>query len=200
MPRASGPGADTGSGADERILTATLRGLSRLDPGALTIQAICRDAQVSAPTLYYHFGSKDGMVAAAVERLAQTWIDMLDRAVPRRGDLDETLATAEQGWEAMVLAPGRPLAVFAWVTLLVADTSDRARESLMRARDRTVELTRDALLPHLPDPVAANDLATVVIDGVVAAALEHHLDGDVAALRRRLATITRIVKAVVADQ
>jgi AcrR family transcriptional regulator len=174
-----------------------LERLGRLDPGALTIQAICQDAQVTAPTLYYHFGSKDGVIAAAVERLAQTWIDMLDRGVPRRGDLDETLATAEQGWHAMVVAPGRPLAVMCWVTLLVADASDTAREALVAARDRTVELTRDALLPHLSDPAAAHDLAALVIDGVVAAALEHHLDGDDAALRRRLATVSHVVRAVV---
>jgi AcrR family transcriptional regulator len=185
--------------ADERILAATLQALTRLDPAALTIQSICRDAQVTPPTLYYHFGSKDGLLAAVVERLAEDWIAVLDVTVPRRGDLDETLDTAEQRWEAMIASPGRPMAVFAWVTLLVAEGSDRARDALVRARDRTVEMTRDALLPHFGDPETASDLASLVIDGVVATALEYHLDGDTEAMQRRLSTIMRTVRAVAAS-
>jgi AcrR family transcriptional regulator len=191
--------AGEGPPAEERILAATLHALARLDPGALTIQAICRDAGVTPPTLYYHFGSKDGLVAAAIERLADDWTSLLDVTVPRRGDLDETLATAERGWAAMVLSPGRPLAVIAWVTLLSAQTSERARTALVRARERTVQLTAEAIQPHVGDAEQAGDLAAVVIDGVVAAALDHHLDGDVPALHRRLSALMRVVRVVVAQ-
>jgi AcrR family transcriptional regulator len=190
------PGPGASPAADERILAATLQALTRLDPAALTIHTICTDAGVTAPTLYYHFGSKDDLLAAAVERLADDWITLLDATVPRRGDLDETLATAERAWEDMIRSPARPLAVFAWVTLLFAESSDRAREALQRARARTIEMTSDALEPHLVDRDAADDLAGVVIDGVVASALDYHLDGDVAALQRRLAAIMRAVRAV----
>lgn len=199
MPRGSStPAADTPS-ADERILAATQQALTRLDPAALTIQSICRAAQVTAPTLYYHFGSKDELLAAAVERLAEDWIDLLDGTVPRRGDLDETLDLAQQGWQAMIASPGRPLAVFAWVTLLVAEGSDRARDALVRARDRTVLMTRDALAPHVHGTTTATDLAVLVIDAVVATALEHHLDGDTDAMRRRLEMIMRTVRAAAAE-
>lgn len=199
MPRGRAGVAQDAPPADERILAATLQALTQLDPAALTIQSICGAAQVTAPTLYYHFGSKDGLLATTVERLAEDWIAVLDATVPRRGDLDETLDTAEQSWEAMIASPGRPMAVFAWVTLLVAEGSDRARDALVRARDRTVELTRDALAPHVgDDPETAADLAGLVTDGVVATALEYHLDGDADAMRRRLSTIMRAVRAVAA--
>ena len=46
-------------------MRATIHALSQMDPAALTIQQICREAEVSAPTLYYHFGNKDGLIAAA---------------------------------------------------------------------------------------------------------------------------------------
>lgn len=199
MPRGRAVVAQDAPPADERILAATLQALTQLDPAALTIQAICRAAQVTAPTLYYHFGSKDGLLAATVERLAEDWIAVLDATVPRRGDLDETLDAAEQSWEAMIASPGRPMAVFAWVTLLVAEGSDRARDALVKARDRTIEMTGDALAPHVGDPKTSADLAAVVIDGVVATALEYHLDGDADAMRHRLSTIMRMVRTVAAS-
>jgi AcrR family transcriptional regulator len=192
------PTSDTPA-AESRIMTATLRALTRLDPGALTIQAICQQADATPPTLYYHYGSKDGLLAAAVERLADDWTTLLDTSVPRRGDLEETLATVEQGWEAMLCSPDRPLAVLAWVTLLAAESSDRARVALVRARDRSNDLVREALLPHLHDEQLAGDLASVVTDAVVAAALNHLLDRDVAALRRRLAAITHTIRASVTE-
>jgi AcrR family transcriptional regulator len=184
--------------AEARIMAATLRALTRLDPGALTIQAICQEAGVTAPTLYYHYGSKDGLLAAAVVRLADDWTTLLDTSVPRRGDLDETLATVEQGWEAMICSPDRPLAVLAWVTLLASESSDRARVALVRARDRSSDLVREALSLHLHDEQLAGDLASVVTDALVAAALDHLLDRDAALLRQRLRAITRTVRASVA--
>lgn len=196
MPRGSSSVPHDAPPAEERLLAATLQGLARLDPAALTIQSICSEAKVTAPTLYYHFGNKDGLLAATVERLAENWIAVLDSTVPRRGDLDETLDMAERSWAAMISSPERPMAVFAWVMLLVAEGSDRARDALVRARDRTVEMTRDALLPHVRDSETASDLARMVIDGVLATALQYHLDGDTDALRRRLSTIMGTLRAV----
>ncbi len=88
--------------ADERILQATIDGLTQLDPAALTLQRICRAASVTAPTVYYHFGNKDGMIAAAVERLVSDWLQMMDAAVSRDGDLGRTLDQAVGAWEATI--------------------------------------------------------------------------------------------------
>ena len=106
--------------AETRILRATIDGLTRLDPAALTIQQICRAAEVTAPTIYYHFGNKDGLLAAAVEQLVTDWLAMMDAAVSREGSLEQTLEQAIGAWEATITAPTRPIAVFAWATLLLA--------------------------------------------------------------------------------
>jgi AcrR family transcriptional regulator len=178
-------------------MAATLQALTRLDPGVLTIQAICREAEVTPPTLYYHYGSKDDLLVAAVERLADGSIALLDAVVPRRGDLEETLGTAQQAWEEMIKSPERPLAVLAWVTLLSAESSERARVALLAARDRGLELMSEALLPHVDDAQAAADLATVVMDAIIGAALDHLLDPDDEALRQRLCAVTRTVRLAV---
>ena len=180
--------------AETRILRATIDGLTRLDPAALTIQQICRAAEVTAPTIYYHFGNKDGLLAAAVEQLVTDWLAMMDAAVSREGSLEQTLEQAIGAWEATITAPTRPITVFAWATLLLAGTSEECRDALLRARDRSLTLVTAALANHVDD-VRAGELASLVIDAVVAAALQHELDQDRTALRARLDGLGRLVAA-----
>ncbi|MEI2620997.1 MAG: TetR/AcrR family transcriptional regulator [Candidatus Nanopelagicales bacterium] len=180
--------------AEERILQATIDGLTRLDPAALTLQRICRSAGVTAPTVYYHFGNKDGMIAAAIERLASDWVDMMDAAVSREGDLGLTLAQAVAAWEATITAPNRPIAVFAWATLLMAESSEQSRDALIRVRDRTLLLVTESLTPHMNDEVATR-FAGLVIDAVVSSALQYELDRDRQGLRDRLEGLVGLVGA-----
>ena len=185
--------------ADERILQATIDGLTQLDPAALTLQRICRAASVTAPTVYYHFGNKDGMIAAAVERLVSDWLQMMDAAVSRDGDLGRTLDQAVGAWEATITSPTRPIAVFAWATLLLAGSSEQCRDALVRARDRTLALVAEALAPHTSEETTAFQ-ASLVVDAVVAAALQFELDKDRVALRARLDGLVRIVGAAAGVQ
>ena len=180
--------------ADERILQATIDGLTQLDPAALTLQRICKAAGVTAPTVYYHFGNKDGMITAAVERLVADWLAMMDASVSREGGLDITLAQAIGAWEATITSPTRPITVFAWVTLLVAGSSQECRDALIRARERSLVLVTAALTPHMDEPTASR-LAGLVIDAVVAAALQYELDKDRSALRGRLEDLVGLVGA-----
>ena len=182
------------SPADERILQATIDGLTQLDPAALTLQRICKAADVTAPTVYYHFGNKDGMITAAVERLVADWLAMMDASVSREGGLDITLAQAIGAWEATITSPTRPITVFAWVTLLVAGSSQECRDALIRARERSLVLVTAALTPHMDEPTASR-LAGLVIDAVVAAALQYELDKDRSALRGRLEDLVGLVGA-----
>jgi AcrR family transcriptional regulator len=180
--------------SEERILQAAIAGLAEMDPAALTIKRICEAADVTPPTVYYHFGSKDGVVAAAIERLVDDWIRLMDQGVSREGSLQEALAQAAVWWEMMIRAPQRPLAVFVWVLLLAGGSSEQSREALIRARDRSHERVAEAILTYIDDREQATWLAALMVDAVVAAGLEYHLDGDEAALRRRLETMTGMVR------
>ncbi len=180
--------------AEERILAATVDGLTQLDPAALTLQRICRAADVTAPTVYYHFGNKDGLIAAGVERLVADWLEMMDATVSREGGLGRTLDDAVAAWEATITSPNRPIAVFAWATLLMAGSSEQCRDALVRARDRTLTLVAEALAPHMGEDIAAQ-LASLVVDAVVAAALQYELDKDRTALRARLEALVGLVGA-----
>jgi AcrR family transcriptional regulator len=179
--------------AEQRILRAAIDGLTQLDPAALTVQRICRGADVTAPTLYYHFGNKDGLIAAAVEQMVMDWLAMMDATVSREGDLGQILRQAVGAWEATITSPARPITVFAWATLYVAQGSPPCRDALVRARDRTLVMVAQTLNPHMSDQLA-QQLAGSIVDAVLAAALQYELDHDRVALRGRLEGLVTSVR------
>lgn len=174
----------------QRILQAVIDGLQELDPAALTIQQVCRRAEVKAPTVYYHFGNKDGLIAAAVDSLVTRWIAQLDALVDRSGSLQEAMDQAVVAWHFMITAPERPFAVFVWVSMWSAES----RVALQRARGHAQDLIAEALDAHLGTD-AADDLAGVLMDGIIGASVDYQLDNDSTALNRRLTTLVRVVQA-----
>lgn len=179
----------------QRIIEATIDGLTALDPAALSIQRICDRAQVTPPTLYHHFGSKDGIIAAAVDVLVTRWIDQLDAAVDRGGSLDQSLDQAVAAWHAMIAAPERPFAVFVWVSMW----SDESRVALLRAREHAQKLIAEAIVDHVGDVPGSDDLAAMLLDGVLGAAVDFQLDADPDALRRRLTTLATMIRLTAAE-
>lgn len=177
----------------ERILQAVIEGLQELDPAALTIQQVCRRAEVKAPTVYYYFGNKDGMIAAAVEQLVEQWLALIDASVSRTASFDVTVAAAILAWEATITSPTRPIAVYAWVTLLASANSPQCRDALIRARERARAMIAEVLSGHV-GPAEVDDLAGLVVDTVLAASLHHELDGDRDLLRERLEALGRTVR------
>src|SRR3984893_17859947 len=71
--------------ARERILQAAYELFSRQGIRAVGIDAIVESSGVARMTLYRHFGSKDAMVLAFLERREERWIrDWLKREVELR--------------------------------------------------------------------------------------------------------------------
>lgn len=176
--------------ARERILQAVIDGLPELDPAALTIQQICARAEVRAPTLYYHYGSKEGLIAAAVDALVTQWIRQLDDSVDRAGPLEQVLAQAVDAWAGMITAPTRPFAVFIWLAMW----SEESREPLRRARRHAADLIREALVGKLGPIPEAQELAVLILDGLLGIAVDYQLEADGTALRQRLVQLLRVVQ------
>jgi len=174
----------------QRILAGVIDALTELDPAALTIQQVCSRAQVTPPTVYYYFGSKDGLIAAAVDSLVTRWIAQLDALVDRRGTLDQTLDQAVAAWHMMITAPERPFAVVVWVSMW----SEESRPALIRAREHAQGTIRDGIVGHLGAIADSNDLAGLLLDGILGAAVDYQLDSDEDRLHRRLTTLVSVVR------
>ena len=187
---------DGASSAEERILRATMAALAALDPAALTIKQICLQAGVTPPTLYYHFGNKDGLVAAAVERLVSEWLAAIDAAVDRRAPLETTIAQAIAVWTAAITSPSRPVAVFTWATLLLSESDELPRRALIEARDRGRAMIAEVVELYIGPGPGVEVIAQIATDSVIAAAVQYELDRDEAALSRRLGALGMAVRAL----
>ena len=87
------------------ILDAAAALLEAQGPGALTTRAVCEAAGIKAPTLYHHFGDKDGMERALIRRGMS---DFMRRKLqsPASADLLDQL---REGWDvALEFALKRP--------------------------------------------------------------------------------------------
>jgi AcrR family transcriptional regulator len=125
-----------------RILEALVRTMANGVAG-LSVPAVAREAGVSIPTIYRHFGSKQGLVQALFphvaakiglmpDKLPETFAD-LDRMVRQMfrnlAGMDETLRAA-----------------------MASELGQQVRQATMSERRAMVRQTVGGLAPDLPDP------------------------------------------------
>lgn len=112
-PQPSDPPAPSLPERDEhaktRLLHAAVRVFDRKGYAGASVREIAEMAGVTKPALYYHFGSKEGLLAAVIREGERTFTETLDRAVARPGStrdrivaLGEDLARAFQDHPAAV--------------------------------------------------------------------------------------------------
>jgi AcrR family transcriptional regulator len=90
---------------EDRILTAAADILEKGGVDAVTTRAVCRAAGVTAPTLYHHFGDKDGLLRAVV---AQGVNSFMSHKRTNRQTVD-AVADLKRGWDRwIVFARQRP--------------------------------------------------------------------------------------------
>jgi AcrR family transcriptional regulator len=134
-------------GTRRRLLDAAARVIRAVGPGALTLEAVAREAGVSKGGLLYHFATKEALVDA----LVADWLDrfeaeIADRAAERgwaRAYAEACLASSadERATDVAVLAalvgdPARLEPVrrryAAWQERLAADGGDVAGATIVR--------------------------------------------------------------------
>jgi AcrR family transcriptional regulator len=83
---------------EDQILTAAARLLENGGVTAVTTRAVCEAAGVTAPTLYHHFGDKEGLLRAVV---AQGIAEFMTKKRANRQTAD-ALADLKRGWDGWI--------------------------------------------------------------------------------------------------
>jgi AcrR family transcriptional regulator len=180
-----------------RLLEAAIDLLADGGGTRATVNEICRVAGVRPPALYYHYGNKEGLVAAAVEAASTAWLDELEALVGTGSTLEKRVTAGMQGWRALILDPRSALLLLLRVQLDSAQTSSEIRAALVRVMARAKEVIADAIEGVAGPLDDRAEFAAILLDLVQGAALRHHLEDDPASLDRHLAEIGRTIRTLV---
>lgn len=135
----------------ERILAAATALIAERGYAATSIEALCQRAGVVRTAIYWHFGSKDGLVVPVVERVASAWIEEIQKAVYLAGDplarLERFLAILRE----LVQHRSPLLRLLLAVALERAAVDDAAHAALRTLTDRA----RAAIVQDVQDSTGA---------------------------------------------
>lgn len=160
-PSRSGPGATRtrttaeGAASRERLLEAAVATIGERGYTAASLDLLCQRAGVPKTALYWHFGSKDGLLAAVLERVAREWIDEIENSVYQTGEPIERLDRALAGLRRIVDERPRHLRLLLSVLLERCENDEALRATIrdifLRARTALQNGLADTVGRPLPD-------------------------------------------------
>lgn len=141
------------SSARDRLLLAAGQLLHEAQGGNVSTRAICERAGVQAPTLYHHFGSKQGLLDAVVNYGFTQYVS------ERTADAVDPVQALRSGWDSHVRYglehPGFYVLLYGQIEPTVPCTLTAGAEAMLL--DRLVEVARQGRL-LVPPAEAAREI------------------------------------------
>ena len=193
---------EQGEQSRELILDATERLMGTKGYAATSISDVRKACGLPASSIYWHFGSKEGVLAAVMERGADRYF----AAIPAEADVERQLAAVTQQQEQ------HPLFLRLFLLLALERRDDPAvAQVIRRVRDRAIAGFHQAIAPLLPNDVPPAKakrvmaelaaVATAMSDGIF---LAEHLEPDatdIARMYRRLhQTVTALIPILLEEK
>lgn len=175
----------------EQLLDAALATLRRDGFAAATSRAIAREADVNPALIFYHFGSVDGLLLAALDRTSAERLRRYREAVDEAETLEQLVAVAGRVYEE-----DRAAGHMTVVAQMLAGSVARPElaPEMVRRMDPWLELAEEAIEKvqrrlDVPELVPVRELAYAFVTFYLGVNFLTHLDGERApteALFRRL--------------
>ena len=176
----------------EEILTATLEQVDRHGLAATRVADVAAALQVSPALVFYHFGTKDALLAEAFAHAVQRDLDLLDDALAKGSDAVDRLRRVVRLYGPTGDAPGWRLWIDAWA---VAQREPELRKVLRRMDRRWDTVLREVVEEgsasgafRCADPAATVARVSALIDGLSVANLVYR-NVSRAELRRWVADV-----------
>lgn len=125
-----------GEESRQRLLEAATELLSERGYAATSVGDVCRRAGVAKTALYWHFESKEGLVAAVLEAAGRRWIEEIEKSVYLRGTPAERLNGLVDGWRRVLREEPRILRLHLFLQLEEGDAASRTRAALAALYER----------------------------------------------------------------
>lgn len=151
-----------GSRTPDALLQAAERLLEEEGPEGVTTRAVCAAAKVKAPTLYHHFGDKNGLLDALVAKGVEAFLAR-KRAV---AETEDALADLVSGWEDFIgFALDRPQ-LFRLIVQRVGDNPQIIDAVMATTDERLARLANEGRLST--DVAFARSAMLALANGVTA--------------------------------
>ena len=185
---------EQGARSREALLDAAIELIARGGYTATGVDAIARRSGVVKSALYWHFGSKEGLLVAALERTAADWVAELESAVIGAATPEERLENLiERVRELFVDRPDR-------VRLILSALIERGgnNEEVRAGVARILGVMRSAIArgmaPVIPIPEdRVEGLAALTLQTLAGAFIDYFADPDRESLESRLRVIRKMV-------
>lgn len=186
-----------GAATRERILAAATELIGERGYAGTGIEALCQRAGVARTAIYWHFGSKEGLLVPVVERAANAWIEEIRKTVYLEPDPLARLDRFVAGLRELVLERPQLLRLLLHVALERGAHDAATREALRaligRAHDAIVQGLEDSIGAARPEAELVARIALAFLDAAVAAQLVDPRPSEVARLFDDLRTTILLV-------
>jgi AcrR family transcriptional regulator len=183
----------------ERILEAATELFAQQGYAGTGVDQLAARSGIAKTAIYYHFGNKAGLLAAALERAASTWIEGIDQASRQAGDWSARLDSALAGMRALLEEKPWIFNLMQILAFELAEEKPEIRETLQsivrQAREALVAGMRDALGVEVPDAEGAARVILGFLDGI---SLGLQIDPEATSLDEAFVELRRITTFVVA--
>jgi AcrR family transcriptional regulator len=185
----------------ERILDAATELFASRGYAGAGVDQLAQRSGIAKTAIYYHFGNKEGLLAAVLERTATQWIEGILEASREGGDPLGHLDRALAGMRAMLEERPWIYNLFQILTLEVADEKPEIRATLRgivrRAKQAMVDGMRDAIGVDVP---GADGIATLVLAALDGISLGLQIDPESVSLDDMFADLRRVTSILVATR
>jgi AcrR family transcriptional regulator len=177
----------------ERILSAAIALFSERGYAGTSVADVCERAGVVKTALYWHFQHKEGLLDAALARVAEAWIAEIRASVEEVTGVEARLERFMAGLRWLVTERSETLLLILGAALERSEVSESTRANLLElfhsARNAIAEGVRDTLGRDVPDLDLAADAVLSLVHGI---AIFQRLTRDPQLLERQFDYLKRI--------
>jgi AcrR family transcriptional regulator len=158
MNSAGGPAR---SATAQQLIDAAIELIAERGYVGMSVDAVCRRAGIVKSGLYWNFGSKEGLLAAVVDRVATEWVEDIRRSVYQQGDALERLDRTLSEMHRMMRERPESLRVLLVVLLERSSIDPSTREVLERFFVSARETMAQGIIDTLGPCMAKRDVELV---------------------------------------
>lgn len=188
-----------GIASRERILDSAMDLIFEAGYSGTSLSALSARAGLPASSIYWHFGSKDGVIAAVVSREAERFFATVPDAAAFPGDPVEQFSALMLQLADVVQDDARFFRVLVTLAMETTDVGSEATAVVRRVRERGLEIIAGPitrLCAELSSDRDPRELAAFCLAGLEGATIGRRFGSDLIAPRSMLGQLAIAVVAI----